>query len=149
MAVPGSRQWYPRLNVCGNLYCKMKQVTHQIRIQEFASSSKELLCSMQDIYCTFLRWLTLEITIWTSLNLALGFKIQTKSHFRFGLTFTVELRVFSSVARKHKTNADVLHKMKTKRSLLNTIKKKEMSIFWTYNKRRWDTTIADGRKDKW
>ena len=27
--------------------------------------------------------------------------------------------------------------------------KKEMSIFWTYNKRRWGTTIADGRKDKW
>ena len=51
--------------------------------------------------------------------------------------------------KEHKTNADVLHKMKTKRSLLNTIKKKEMSIFWTYNKRRWDTTIADGRKDKW
>ena len=36
--------------------------------------------------------------------------------------------------------------MKTKRSLLNTIKK-EMSIFWTYNKRRWGTTIADGRQD--
>ena len=26
---------------------------------------------------------------------------------------------------------------------------KEMSIFWTYNKRKWGTTIADGRKDKW
>ena len=24
-----------------------------------------------------------------------------------------------------------------------------MSIFWTYNKRRWGTTIADGRKNKW
>ena len=32
--------------------------------------------------------------------------------------------------------------------LANLIKK-EMSIFWTYNKRRWGTTIADGRKDKW
>ena len=51
--------------------------------------------------------------------------------------------------KEHKTNGDVLHKMKTKRSLSNTIKKKEMSIFWTYNKRRWGTTIADGRKDKW
>ena len=51
--------------------------------------------------------------------------------------------------REHKTNGEVLHKMKTKRSLLNTIKKKEMSIFWTYNKRKWGTMIADGRKDKW
>ena len=50
---------------------------------------------------------------------------------------------------EHKTNGEILHKMNTKRSLLNTIKKKEMSIFWTYNKRRWGTTIADGRKDKW
>ena len=25
----------------------------------------------------------------------------------------------------------------------------EMSIFWTYNERKWGTTIADGRKDKW
>ena len=24
-----------------------------------------------------------------------------------------------------------------------------MSIFWTYNTRKWGTTIADGRKDKW
>ena len=30
--------------------------------------------------------------------------------------------------KEHKTNGEVLHKMKTKRSLLNTIKKKEMSI---------------------
>ena len=51
--------------------------------------------------------------------------------------------------KEHKTNGELLRKMKTKRSLLNTIKKKEMSIFWTYNKRRWGTTIADGRKDKW
>ena len=51
--------------------------------------------------------------------------------------------------KEHKTNREVLHKIKTKRSLLNTIKKKEMSIFWTYNKRKWGTTIADGRKDKW
>ena len=51
--------------------------------------------------------------------------------------------------KEHKTNEEVLHKMKTKRSLLNTINKKEMPIFWTYNKRRWGTTIADGRKDKW
>ena len=28
-------------------------------------------------------------------------------------------------------------------------RKGEVSVFWTYNKRRWDTTIADGRKDKW
>ena len=51
--------------------------------------------------------------------------------------------------KEHKTNAEVLHKMKTKRSLLNTIKKKEMPIFWTYNKRKRGTTIADGRKDEW
>ena len=50
--------------------------------------------------------------------------------------------------KEHKTNGEVLHKMKTKRSL-NTIQKKEMSIFWTYNKRKWGTTIADGSKDKW
>ena len=50
--------------------------------------------------------------------------------------------------KEHKTNGEVLHKIKTKRSLLNTIKK-EMSIFWTYNKRKRGTTIADGRKDKW
>ena len=50
--------------------------------------------------------------------------------------------------KEHKTNEEFLNKMKTKRSLLNTIKKKEMSIFWTY-KRRWGATIADGRKDKW
>ena len=49
---------------------------------------------------------------------------------------------------EHKTNGEVLHKMKNKRSILNGTKK-EMSIFWTYNKRRWDTTFADGRKDKW
>ena len=51
--------------------------------------------------------------------------------------------------KEHKTNREVLNKMKTKRSLLNTIKEKEMSIFWTYNKRKRGTTIADGRKDKW
>ena len=50
--------------------------------------------------------------------------------------------------KEHKTNGEVLHKMKTKRSLLNTIKK-EISIFWTHNKRKRGTTIADGRKDKW
>ena len=33
--------------------------------------------------------------------------------------------------------------------IIKYYQKKEMSIFWTYNKRRWDTTIADGRKDKW
>ena len=33
--------------------------------------------------------------------------------------------------KEHKTNGEVLHKMKIKISLLNTIKKKEMSIFWT------------------
>ena len=48
-----------------------------------------------------------------------------------------------------RTNGEVLHKMKIKRSLLNIIKKKKMSIFWAYNKRRWGTTIADGRRDKW
>ena len=51
--------------------------------------------------------------------------------------------------KEHKTNGEGLHNVNTKRSLLNTIKKKEMSIFWTYNKRRWGTTIADGREDKW
>ena len=51
--------------------------------------------------------------------------------------------------KEDKTNGEVLHKMKTKRSLLNTIKKKEMLIFCTYNKRKRGTTIADGRKDKW
>ena len=45
--------------------------------------------------------------------------------------------------KEHKTNEEVLQKMKTKRSLLNTIKKREMSIFWTYNKRKWGTTMAD------
>ena len=30
--------------------------------------------------------------------------------------------------KEHKTNADVLHKMKTKRSLLNTIKKGNVNI---------------------
>ena len=38
--------------------------------------------------------------------------------------------------KERKANGEVLHKMKTKRSLLNIIKKKEMSIFWTYNRRR-------------
>ena len=52
--------------------------------------------------------------------------------------------------KEHKTNGEVLHKMKTKRSLLNTIKKKrKCQYFWTYNERKWGTTIADGRKDKW
>ena len=52
--------------------------------------------------------------------------------------------------KEHKTNGEVLHKIKTKRSLLNTIEKTpEMSLFLTHNKRRWGTTIADGRKDKW
>ena len=50
--------------------------------------------------------------------------------------------------KEHKTNGEVLHKTKTKRSLLNTIKKGNFNI-WTYNKRKWGTTIADGRKDKW
>ena len=50
--------------------------------------------------------------------------------------------------KEHKTNGEVLHKTKTKRSLLNTIKKKEMPVFLTYNKRRSGTTIAAGRKDK-
>ena len=31
--------------------------------------------------------------------------------------------------KEHKTNADVLHKMKTKRSLLNTIKKRKCQYF--------------------
>ena len=51
--------------------------------------------------------------------------------------------------KEHKTNEEILHKMKAKRSLLNTIKKKEMPIFWTYNERKRGTKIADGRKDKW
>ena len=50
--------------------------------------------------------------------------------------------------KEQKTNGEVLHKMTTKRSLLNTIKR-EMSIYWTYNKRKWGTAIADGRIDKW
>ena len=33
--------------------------------------------------------------------------------------------------------------------IIKYYQKKEMSIFWTYNKRRWGTTIANGRKDKW
>ena len=33
--------------------------------------------------------------------------------------------------------------------IIKYYQKKEMSIFWTYNKRTWGTTIADGRKDKW
>ena len=57
-------------------------------------------------------------------------------------------RMLRISSKERKTKGEVLHKMKTKRSLLNTIKK-EMSIFWTYNKRKWGTTIADGRKDKW
>ena len=35
------------------------------------------------------------------------------------------------------------------KNIIKYYQKKEMSIFWTYNKRRWGTTIADGRKDKW
>ena len=33
--------------------------------------------------------------------------------------------------------------------IIKYYQKKEMSIFWTYNKRKLGTTIADGRKDKW
>ena len=51
--------------------------------------------------------------------------------------------------KEHKTNGEVLYEMKTKRSLLNTIKKTEMSIFWTDKRRKWGATIADWRKDKW
>ena len=47
-----------------------------------------------------------------------------------------------------KTNGEVLHKVTTKRSLLNTMKK-EMSIYWTYNKRKWGTAIAEERMEKW
>ena len=58
-------------------------------------------------------------------------------------------RVLRMSWKEHRTDGELLHGMRTKRSLLDTIKKKEMSIFWTYNKRRWGTTIADGRRDKW
>ena len=48
--------------------------------------------------------------------------------------------------KEHNTNGEVLHKMKTKRSLLNTIQKKEMSIFRTYNKRKWvQRLLMEGR----
>ena len=57
-------------------------------------------------------------------------------------------RMLRTSWKDHKTNGEVLHKMKTKRSLLNTMQKKEMSIFCTYNKRKRGTTFADGRKDK-
>ena len=44
-------------------------------------------------------------------------------------------RMLRILWKEHKTNEEVLNKMKTKISLLNTIKK-EMSILWTYNKKR-------------
>ena len=37
---------------------------------------------------------------------------------------------------------------KTQKIIIIYYQKKEMSIFWTYNKRTWGTTIADGRKHK-
>ena len=52
--------------------------------------------------------------------------------------------------KEHKTNGEVLHKInKYQKIIIKYYQNKEMSIFWTYNKRRWGTTIADGRQDKW
>ena len=47
--------------------------------------------------------------------------------------------------KEHKTNGEVLHKMKTKRSLLSTIKKRKSQYFGHIIRGNGDTTIADGR----
>ena len=38
--------------------------------------------------------------------------------------------------KEHKTNGEVFHKMNTKEIIIKYYQKKEMSIFWTYNKKR-------------
>ena len=60
----------------------------------------------------------------------------------------IQENVKNIMEKNKKTNGEVLHKVTTKRSLLNTMKK-EMSIYWTYNKRKWGTAIAEERMEKW
>ena len=51
--------------------------------------------------------------------------------------------------KEHKTNGEVFTQDENQKFIIKYYQKKEMSIFWTYHKRKWDTKIADGRKDKW
>ena len=51
--------------------------------------------------------------------------------------------------KEHRTNGRSFTQDENQKIIIKYYQKKEMSIFWTYNKRRWGATIANGRKDKW
>ena len=127
-----------------------KEIKRRIGIARTAFESMAKILTLTNISIE-LRSRIAECCIWSTL--LYGAETWTLTKVTSDKLEAFEMWLYRRILRiswkEHKTNGDVLHKMKNQKIIIKYYQKKETSIFWTYNKRKWGTTIADGRKDKW